>query len=140
MILDLGEQEDARRLAIGLFLVLDFGDLTRGEIGRDRALYLNVGGMQGRTEQRVIRQITIRETPERFVRGMNLRTRHLSGKLAGTTKRQSSQMLLRMYQDAHCHAPGASGIHEGAQFLLLASFGFVPEIRNDGRVKIAIRR
>lgn len=115
------------------FLVLDFGDLARDKVGRDRALYLNVGGMQGWAEQRMIWQIAIRETAERLVRGMNLRARHLSGKLAGTAKRQSPQMFLRMYQDAYRHAPGASGIHEGAQLLLLAPFGFVPEIRNERR-------
>jgi len=41
-------------------------------------------------------------------------------------------MFVRMYQNAHSHASGATvRVYEGAQFLLLAPLGLVPEADND---------
>lgn len=69
-----------------LFLVVDFRELARIEVRRDRVLHLDMSGVKGRAEQGMIGEAVVRETAEGFVRGMNLRGGHLPGKLAGTTK------------------------------------------------------
>lgn len=114
----------------GLFLVVDFRELAGIEVRRDRVLHLNMTGVKGRAEQGMIGEAVVRETAERFVRGMNLRARHLPGKLPGTTKWQSPQMLVRMHENANRHAPRVSGINQRAELLLLPSLGLVSVIRS----------
>lgn len=86
--------------------------MARIQVRRDSVLHLNMSGVEGRAEQGMIGEAVVWETAERFVRRMNLRGWHLAGKLAGTTKWQSPQMLVRMHEDSNRDAPRVPGINQ----------------------------
>lgn len=53
---------------------------------------------------------------------MNWRTRHGPGHVAA----EPSQVLVGVHQDADRDSSSGAGVNQSPEFLLLASFGFVP--------------